>query len=149
MADKSSLEWVIEQANDLIERYAALRRDQKKLDEVVRLKWSLPPGMPDWARAFKTTVPYDGIKAGVRVLSGLDERITIDPYAFEENMLGDLVAAKERANLWEIALKWQMDRAARRKDSLRQGVIRSALMYDEIAGQIVHLPTQIKTIQKL
>src|SRR3990167_11307766 len=74
MPNKASLEWVISQANDLIERYAALRRDQKKLDEVVRLKRSLPPGMPDWARAFKTTVPYDGIKAGVRVFFGLGEQ---------------------------------------------------------------------------
>jgi len=149
MADKPMLDHYIDIANEMIEQYRDLRLDQQKMDEVVRLKWQLPDGMPEWARAFRTTVPYDGIKAGVRVLSGLDEHITIDPYAFEENMLGDLVAAKERANLWEIALKWQMDRAARRKDSLRQGVIRSALMYDEIAGQIVHLPTQIKTIQKL
>ena len=149
MADKPMLDHYIDIANEMIEQYRDLRLDQQKMDEVVRLKWQLPDGMPEWARAFRTTVPYDGIKAGVRVLSGLDEHITIDPYAFEENMLGDLVAAKERANLWEIALKWQMDRAARRKDSLRQGVIRSALMYDEIAGQIVHLPTQIKMIQKL
>src|SRR3990167_9882239 len=149
MADKPMLDHYIEVANEMIERYRDLRLDQQKMDEVVRLKWQLPDGMPEWARAFRTTVPYDGIKAGVRVLSGLDEHITIDPYAFEENMLGDLVAAKERANLWEIALKWQMNKAVGRKDSLRQGVIRSALMYDEIAGQIVHLPTQIKTIQKL
>src|SRR3990167_8298060 len=129
MADKPMLDHYIEVANEMIERYRDLRLDQQKMDEVVRLKWQLPDGMPEWARAFNTTVPYDGIKAGVRVLSGLDEHITIDPYAFEENMLGDLVAAKERANLWEIALKWQMNRAVGRKDSLRQGVIRSAVMY--------------------
>ena len=147
--DRTKLDFYIDEANALIEKYARLRGDQKKMDDVVRLKWTLPPGMPDWARPFRTTVPYDGVKAGVRVLSGLDERIVIDPYGFEENALGDLSAAKMKANMWEVALKWQMDKAARRKDSLRQGIIRSVLMYDEIAGQIVHLPTQIKTIQKL
>ena len=147
--DRSKLEWVIDEANDLIERYRNLRLDQKKMDDVVRLSWSLPPGMPAWARPFKTTVPYDAIKAGVRVLSGLSEDITIDPYAFEENALGDLAAAKKKANDWEVALKWQMDRAARRRAILREDATRSALMYDEIVGQIVHLPTQIKTIKKL
>ena len=149
MTEHNNLEHYVDQANDLIEKFRKLRRDQSKMDEVVRLKWDLPPGMPGWARPFKTTVPSDAIKAGVRVLSGLDENITIDPYAFEEDALGDLAAAKEKANKWERALKWSMDRAARRKDSLRQGIIRSALMYDEICGQIVHLPTQIKTIEKL
>jgi len=138
-----------ELANELIEKYESLRRDQIKLDDVSRLAWRLPPGMPAWARPFRTTVPYDAIKAGVRVLSALSEQVTIDPYAFEENALGDLTAAKKKANYWETALKWQMDKAAQRRDILRQDVTRSALMYDEVVGQIVHLPTQIKTIQKL
>lgn len=147
--DKTSLDFYIQTANELIEKYRPLRMDQKKMDEVVRLRWSLPPGMPDWARPMRTTVPFDAIKAGVRVLSGLDENIVIDPYAFEENALGDLAAAKEKANMWERALKWSMDRAVRRRGTVRNAVIRSALMYDEIAAQIVHLPTQIKTIEKL
>ena len=149
MPDKTVKEEVLDRANELIERYRNLRIDQKKMDRVVRLKWDLPSGLPDWAKAMKTSVPYDAIKAGVRVLSGLDERIVIDPYAFEENALGDLASAKEKANVWEVALKWQMDKAVQRKESLRKGVIRSVLTYDEIAGQVVHLPTQIKTIQKL
>src|SRR3989304_1715185 len=149
MADRTRLEWYIDEANSLIDKYKNLRNDQKKMDQVVRLAWTLPQGMPDWARPFRTTVPFDAIKAGVRVLSGLTEDITIDPYAFEENTLGDLSAARNKANDWEIALKWQMDRAARRRDILRQDVTRSALMYDEIVGQVVHMPTQIKAIKKL
>lgn len=50
MAKHTELEYYIDRANELIEKYQNLRRDQKKMDEVVRLKWSLPPGMPDWAR---------------------------------------------------------------------------------------------------
>ena len=145
-----TIEAVVEIANDMIKNFEPLRRMQTKLDDMSRLDWNRPAGMEaEWMRDFKTTAPFDAIKAGVRVLSGLDEDITIDPYAFEEYALGDWSGAKQKANRWETVLKWQMDRASRRRAILRQDVIRSALMYDEIVGQIVHLPTQIKTIKKL
>jgi len=140
----------VETANEFIERYETLRRMQDRLDRMSRLEWSRPAGMnAPWLRDFKTTAPYDAIRAGVRVLSGLDEDITIDPYAFPETAEGDITAAKLKANAWETALKWQMDRAARRRAILRQDVTRSALMYDEIVGQVIHLPTQIKAIKKM
>src|SRR3990167_527619 len=140
----------VEIANEFIDRYDALRIMQDKLDRMSRLEWSRTAGMnAPWMRDFKTTAPYDAIRAGVRVLSGLDEDITIDPYPFPEMAEGDLNAAKLKANSWETALKWQMDRAARRRAILRQDVTRSALMYDEIVGQVIHLPTQIKAIKKL
>ncbi len=144
------LNYYIEIANDMIKRHEPLRAMQNKLDEMSHLEWSRPADMnASWMRDFKTTAPYDAIRAGVRVLSGLDEDITIDPYAFPETSEGDVLAAKTKANEWETALKWQMDRAARRRAILRQDVTRSALMYDEVVGQVVHLPTQIKMIEKL
>lgn len=145
----SPLGHYIDVVNDMLESYVDLRTDQQKLDRIARLKWELPEGMPAWARPFRTTVPYDAIRAGVRVLTGLEEQLTIDPYAFQETELGDVGIAKKKANSWEAALKWQMDRAVRRRAILRQDVVRSALMYDEVVGQIVHLPTQIKAIKKM
>ena len=57
-------------ANEFIERYETLRVMQSKLDRMSRLEWTFPPGMDaPWLRAFKTTAPYDAIRAGVRVLS--------------------------------------------------------------------------------
>ena len=148
--NKYSIEYTVEIANEMIENFGQLRVMQRKLDKMSRLEWDLPAGMDaEWIRAFKITAPHDAIKAGVRVLSGLDEDITIDPYAFEAYEAGDHMEAKKQANRWETVLKWQMDRATRRRAILRQDVIRSALMYDEIVGQVVHLPTQIKTIKKL
>jgi hypothetical protein len=147
---KYSMGEVIERANEMIDDFSDLRVIQRELDSMSRLDWHRPAGLEAaWMRDFKTTAPFDAVKAGVRVLSGLDEDITIDPYAFEEYSLGDYTGAKQKANRWETVLKWQMDRAARRRAILRQDVVRSALMYDEIVGQIVHLPTQIKTISKL
>ena len=145
-----NINYYIEIANEMIEKYEGLRRVQEKLDDMSHLKWARPAGMDaKWMRDFKTTAPYDAIRAGVRVLSGLDEDINIDPYAFPEVNDGNLLAAKVKANSWETVLKWQMDRAARRRAILRQDVTRSALMYDEVVGQVVHLPTQIKAIKKL
>ena len=144
------IEHFVEIANEMIERYGTLRIMQDKLDRMSRLEWNRPPGMnAPWMRDFKTTAPYDAVRAGVRVLSGLDEDVTIDPYAFPEMTEGDLTSAKLKANAWEMALKWQMNRAARRRAILRQDVTRSALMYDEIVGQVIHLPTQIKAIKKM
>jgi len=145
-----NLNYYIEISNEMIKRHEPLRKIQNQLDDMSRLEWRRPADMQArWMRDFKTTAPYDAIRAGVRVLSGLDEDITIDPYAFPEAGEGDILAAKVKANAWEVALKWQMDRAARRRAILRQDVTRSALMYDEVVGQVVHLPTQIKMIGKL
>ncbi|KKL69761.1 hypothetical protein LCGC14_2111690, partial [marine sediment metagenome] len=145
-----NLNYYIEISNEMIKRHEPLRKIQNQLDDMSRLEWQRPADMQArWMRDFKTTAPYDAIRAGVRVLSGLDEDITIDPYAFPEAGEGDILAAKVKANAWEVALKWQMDRAARRRAILRQDVTRSALMYDEVVGQVVHLPTQIKMIGKL
>lgn len=143
---KHTLQKYVEIAKELIDDYSALRVMQRAMDDMSNLEWELPSGLSlEWIRKVKTTAPHDTIKAGVRVLSGLDERIRLDPYSFPQG--GE--AAKKSANEWETALKWQMDRAARRRAILRQDVVRSALMYDEIVGQVVHLPTQIKTIKKL
>ena len=145
-----NINYYIEIVNEMIAKYSRLRLIQEKIDDMSHLKWQRPGDMTArWMRDFKTTAPYDAIRAGVRVLSGLDEDITIDPYSFPEVDEGNLLAAKLKANEWETVLKWQMDRASRRRAILRQDVTRSALMYDEVVGQIVHLPTQIKAISKL
>jgi len=143
MAKEASerIDYYINVAKDLIDSYRDLRKMQEQTDKIARLDWSLPSGMDaEWIREVKTTAPYDAIRAAVRVLAGLEERIKIDPFTIPGN-LGEF--SREIANQWELALKWQMDKAVRRRAILRQDVVRSSVMYDEIVGQIVHLPTQI------
>lgn len=141
------VDYYINLAKDLIDSHRDLRKMQEQTDKIARLDWSLPSGMDaDWIREVKTTAPHDAIKAAVRVLSGLEESIKIDPFTIPGDF-GEF--SREIANQWEIALKWQMDKAVRRRAILRQDVVRSAVMYDEIAAQVVHLPTQIKAIEKL
>ncbi len=141
------VDYYIEIARDLIDHYRDLRKMQLQTDKIARLDWSLPSGMDaEWIREVKTTAPNDAIRAAVQVLSGLEERIKIDPFTIPGD-LGEF--SRDIANQWEMALKWQMDKAVRRRAILRQDVVRSAVMYDEIVGQVVHLPTQIKAIKKL
>ena len=145
--ENERVDYYIAIARDLIDHYRDLRKMQVQTDKIARLDWSLPSGMDaEWIREVKTTAPHDAIKAAVRVLSGLDERIKIDPFTIPGNF-GEF--SREIANQWELALKWQMDKAVRRRAILRQDVVRSSVMYDEIVGQVVHLPTQIKAIEKL
>ena len=141
------IDYYINIARTMIDEYADLRKMQYEMDKIARLDWELPGGMEDeWIREVKTTMPHDAIKAAVRVLSGLDERIKLDPKTIPGNFGA---FSRDIANQWEIAMKWQMDKAVRRRAILRQDVVRSAVMYDEIVAQVVHLPTQIKAIEEL
>jgi hypothetical protein len=84
-----NINYYLEIANEMIEKYDNLRRVQEKLDDMAHLEWRRPADMSaTWMRDFKTTAPYDAIRAGVRVLSGLDEDITIDPYALADGQSG-------------------------------------------------------------
>ena len=80
-------DYYINIAKDLINEYRDLRKMQEQTDKIARLDWSLPSGMDaEWIREVKTTAPHDAIRAAVRVLSGLDERIKIDPFTIPGNM---------------------------------------------------------------
>ena len=151
--DVKELGWYVEHANEIIKEYGPLRIMQDKLDKMSRLEWELPSGMNlQWMRNVKTTAPYDAIRAGVRVLSGLDEHIKIEPASVLKAVGGispESEEARHVANEWERALKWQMDLAVRRRSILRQDVPRSAIKYDEVVGQVIHLPTQIRAIENM
>lgn len=142
-------DWYVGEADELIQEYRKLRDDQSELDRLMRLDWQLPKALAalEWMRPVRITAPYDAIRAGVRVLSVLDESLDIDPVTVDKNRDSD--AAKKKANLWEDVLKWQFELASRRRTILKEDITRSALSYDEVCGLIIHLPTQIKSIQSL
>jgi len=147
------MQWFLDRADELISRDSGLRDMQSAMDRMARLEYNLPPSLQnlEWMRTVRTTAPADAIDAGIKVLSGLDERLKIDPVSVLKglNVQPNSEAAKMKANEWETALKWQMDLAARRRGVFRDDIIRSALMYDEIVGQVVHLPSQIKSVEAL
>ena len=149
------LDWYTEAANDLIERDKDRDKMFSEMDRMVHLEYQLPGALEEleWMRRFISTRPYDAVRAGVRVLTGREERVRIDPVsvlkALPDSAGPDSALARAKANEWERSLRWQMDRAARRKAIIREDVTRSAITYDEICGTVIHLPTQIKAIEKL
>ena len=142
-------EWYTSETEELVAEYSKLRKDQLRLDGLARLEWKLPPALEalEYMRPVRITAPFDTIRAGTNVLSVLDESIDIDPIMVSKDR--DSQGAKEKGEKWEETLKWQMDRAARRRSTLKEDITRSALMYDEICAQVVHLPSQIKSIKSI
>jgi len=148
MAKTRGWTWYAEEAQDLIESYRLLRVDQVKLDGIANIDWKLPKALEKVGkRAVKTTAPADAIKAGARVLTVLDEIIEVDPVTVSKKP--ESKAATKKAAEWEDVLKWQMELAARRKSILKEDITRSALMYDEICGQVIHLPSQIRNVEAM
>lgn len=138
------IDYYVELASTLYERDRDLRNMQMAFDEMAHLDYDLPATVNEleWVWKVTNTTPYDAYKAGRRVLSGLDERIRVWPKDMTDE-------GKTWANNMEKVLKWNMARAMSRRVSQREDIVGSALLYDEIVGQIVHLPTQIKSIEKL
>ncbi|UOF79209.1 hypothetical protein [Caudoviricetes sp.] len=135
-------------ARDLLERDRNLRQVQQAMDRMSQLEYQLPPALQvlQWVRLVKTSAPFDAIRGATRALASLDERLKIEPISVTKatNSEPTSIASRQTANHWEQCLKWHMDKAAQRSSTIRSDVIRSAVLYDEIVGQIIHLPTQAK-----
>jgi len=123
------------------------------MDRLAHLEYQLPRALDslEWMRTVRVTAPFDFIRAGSRTLHGLTVRPRIDPItvvkAVKQNNLSD--EAKAKANEWETALTWQYHKAVSRAAILMEDIPRSALMYDEVVGQVIHLPSQIKAIEDM
>src|SRR3990172_5534347 len=146
------LDWYLSTAKEMIENDAGLRKSQKAMDRMSHLEYTLPEPLSnlEWVRKIVSTAPFEALRGSTRALSALEERIRIDPITVAGGDMGaDSLRAKERANEWEKVLKWQMGLASTRRPIFRADVVRSALLYDEIVGQVIHLPTQINTIDKI
>ena len=147
-----TLEHYIETAADMISGDAGLRKMQKAMDRMSHLEYTLPEPLSNlaWVRKIISTAPYEALRGSTRALSALADRLKIEPITVAgTDMDADSLAAKMKANEWEKVLRWQMDLASTRRSIFRSDVVRSALLYDEIVAQVIHLPTQIKAIEQL
>jgi hypothetical protein len=137
---------------ELIERDAELRKLQFKYEAISQLNYTLPEPLDilPWVVPYKSSVPYVALKGGTRALSSLDERVNIHPITVQNVASDDTsINAEQIANNWETTLKWEMKRATARQPNYRQSVIWNALVYDELVGTCIHLPTQIKSLKAL
>ena len=130
----------IEQAEKMIEADKGRDIFNKKVDDIDHVAWAPPNDLTkiQWFRPVPSTDGHDAISSGVRVLSALEEDVTLQPIAANPE-------TKKTANDNEKILKWQMAEAnKRRQGTVQRSVVRSALKYDEVVVQVIDLEEQIK-----
>jgi hypothetical protein len=132
------------------DRYKILRHAQLAYERMDRIEYSLPEPLNslDWMRTGTTTSPYLAIKGTVNALTNIDERYDVNPVSVLRAVDGDHLSAeaKEEANVWEYAIKQSIRSALTRRGTGRRDAVRSAAVYDEVAAQIIHVPTHAKLL---
>jgi len=148
-----SVERIKRNAKRMIEQDVNLTTYRVGYEDMARMQWNLPAPMYRfaWIRKSLSAAPYNAIRGAIRALANLSERLFIEPVtvlnAVDTND-DKSIATRKKANEWEKALIWAVDKAARRNAGFRDTVIWNAVVHDEIVGQIVHLPTQHKALGK-
>lgn len=117
---------------------------QEAMVRMCHVQYEPPPSLAalTWIRVFRSTAPYNAIQAGRRVLGNLRERLELAP-------LSKTQAERRRANEWEKVLQWQFDLAVSRRPTIRQDIYGSGLQFGEIAGNVIHVPTQLAALKKI
>lgn len=150
-----SKDWYLSEAAALVERDAGLRAMQQAMDRMSRLEYTLPEPLQalQWMRNYRTTAPFNAIRAAARTLGKLEPQLSVEEIsvlsALGKGYDDNTPQARQTANSWERCLQWNLRRATSRDQRFQADVIRSAVLYDEICAQFVHIPTQIKTVGKL
>ena len=131
---------------------ANLKKAQGEYQRIARIQYNLPSPLNqfDWVRPIRSTAPYDALRGVTRALSNLESSLTIDPVTVvgAAGDTRDSDAAKNLANKWETIINWQMQLASKRRAAMRSSIVESAALYDEVVGQLVHVPTQFKLTGK-
>lgn len=139
-------------AEQLIRRDRELRRWQFQYERASRMEQDLPAplGELEWIVPFKSSSVFTALRGGQRALEGLEIRPKLHPLTVHKEAGTDQGSNAERiANRWETILKWNYERAARRRGDIGSSMIWNALVYDEIIAQLIHLPTQIAALSAL
>src|SRR3990167_507163 len=151
----NELSYYKDRVQALIDRDRPLQEMRTRMDDMVHADYQAPQSLQDlqWFRTYRSSKPRDALKAAIRALSNFEEHVVIDP-ATVVNALGgigdpDGKIANEMAGSWERTLKWQMRQAQDRRMTFKPDATRSAVLYDECVGLIIHLPTQIAGKKRL
>jgi hypothetical protein len=134
----------------MIDRDSELQKARLIYEKMSRMQSALPEPLAsmEWAYPITSSSPYDALRGGTRALANKKEAIQIHPVtvlkALGKGMDEDSKAARTLANEWETNLSWQWSRMQKRSPTLRSSIVWSSLLYHEIVGQLIHLPTQFK-----
>jgi hypothetical protein len=130
-------------AEGLIDSYADRNDLFKRIDDMFQKRWNFPPGMPEWVMKVVSTDPHDAILTTVRTFATLEPRFKIAPMLPNQ-------ANRDRANQIETALRYNFKQAGRRNDAkIEWDVMMSAVLYAEVAAQVIYLPYQEKILDAM
>lgn len=134
---------IIDRIQKMVKADKPKNRMQAWMDKAWRGDWSLPPQMSalKWIHKVVSSDPHDALRAGTRVLSSVEPKITIVPLGQEEE-------DRNKMDRIERALLFHFKNAGRRRRaSILRDIVKSALLYDEVIAQVIYLPYQIETLK--
>ena len=143
----SSMSEIQKIAKRMLEADKGLSEYRAAYERISNVQYTLPEPLRswEWIRPIVSTAPHDSLRGAAMTLSNHRERLTVHPISVHREAEDDTsAAAKERANEWEKALQWAVERAFRRSANHRHSILWNAVVYDEIFAQLIHLPTQFK-----
>ena len=139
-----TIEYDISLANSLIERDKDRDADFEKYEEYRNMIWELPAGLDKlyWIRKIVNPAFSDAINTGIKTLATLEPDIAMQPTA--PNM-----KTRKLVNEREQVLKWELSRInENRQTNLVRDLVKSAMMYECISGQVIDLEYQIKSAKE-
>lgn len=129
-------------ASQLIDKHRDRDNLFEGMDKMYHGEYNLPGELEqvEWMYKMTSTDPHDSVETGARVLSTVMPKITYHPrLPTGEN--------KKRANEIETMLQWWLKGATkRRKTRIINDIMKSALLYDTVAVQVIHMKNQQKAM---
>jgi hypothetical protein len=130
-------------ADGLIDWYADRNDLFRHVDDMINKRWNFPAGMPEWVMKVVSTDPHDAVQTTVRTFATLEPRFKIAPMLPNQ-------ANRDRANQLETALRYNFKQAGKRNDAkIEWDVMMSAVLYAEVAAQVIYLPYQEKILKAM
>ena len=130
-------------AEDRVETYSARNNLFNNIDKMFYLDFAMPAGVPEWVLKVVSTDPHDAVLTTIRTFATVFPQFKIKPMLNNEDN-------RDRANEIETALAYNFYQAGRRSEnSIVWDVVFSAVMYGEVAAQVVYLPYQEKILKAM
>ena len=130
-------------AKRMVEDDSRLIVKLQALDRMWRNDWSLPPEIDgkEWIYKAIDSSPSDALDTATRSFSANHPRPKLTPTSDDPD-------DKSMANLIEDWMKWAYRNADKRSETrLTPDGMRSALRYDKVCIQVIHLPTHYESIK--
>lgn len=122
-------------------------RDDKflRIDAMHNVEWSLPGQWQntDWIRQYPSTKPADALDTAIRALSTKEPQLAVMPILPNQE-------TKDQFDVIERGLMWAWRQMGRRAQfNPTRAIVTSAIKYDEITAQLVHIPTHNESLTSI